>query len=316
MDSLLFILRRARRHWQILLTLTLGVILAIALLSSGPLLVDAVIEMGLHLALESAGVTDANLRLVPAAAVSQADAQLLDGEVRDLLQTALAAHLDRVIWSAQSDSVHPWIDGEPAADLRVYLRAYQGIQGTLEYVAGQWPESSNGETGAIRVVIPDAMARSLALRAGDRLPISLGRGGTGPDAWLEVTGIVHPKDPLDPYWFGEFSPLTSQSAPGSPLYYSAILPEDALFPVAASLFPTDTVEVSWHVLLRHDSLSAADLEPFQGRLEGLQAGLDALRPQVALWTGVPGILLRFQTQLESIRIPLYILIAEVMLLAL
>ena len=38
-----FILRRARRHWQTLVTLSLGVILATALLSSAPLLVDGVI---------------------------------------------------------------------------------------------------------------------------------------------------------------------------------------------------------------------------------------------------------------------------------
>jgi hypothetical protein len=97
MTSLPFILRRARRHWQILLTLSLGVILATALLASGPLLVDTVIEMGLHLTFQSSSVTETNLRLTTAARVDRAGLQALDGEIQALLQSVLGEHLDGVV---------------------------------------------------------------------------------------------------------------------------------------------------------------------------------------------------------------------------
>jgi hypothetical protein len=316
MTSLPFILRRARRHWQILLTLTLGVILATALLASGPLLVDTVIEMGLHLTFQSSSVTETNLRLTTAAQVDRVGLQALDDEIRALLQSALGEHLDGVGWSAQSPWLFPWLGDEPATDQRLNLRAYQGLQDHVEYVAGGWPAEASGEPGVIRAVVSDAMARSLVLRVGDRLPLSLDPGSVEPDAWIEVTGIVRPKDPLDPYWFGEFSPLTSQSSPDWSAQYGAMVPEEAFFPSLSSLFPGDEADLAWHALLRHSAFSTADIEPFQAQLAALSAELGALQPPVALDTGVPEILARFQTQLESIRVPLYILIAEVMLLAL
>jgi hypothetical protein len=308
MTSLPFILRRARRHWQILLTLSLGVILATALLASGPLLVDTVIEMGLHLTFQSSSVTETNLRLTTAARVDRAGLQALDGEIQALLQSVLGEHLDGVVRSAESAWMHPWLGGEPSTDQRVNLRAYQGLEDHVEYIAGGWPAEMGGEPGVIRAVISDAMARSLVLRVGDRLPLSLDPGSVEPDAWIEVAGIVRPKDPLDPYWFGEFSPLTSR--------HSVMMSEAAFLAAVSSLFPADEVDLAWHALLRHNALSTADIEPLQAQLAGLEAELGTFQPPVALHTGVPDILARFQTQLESIRVPLYILIAEVMLLAL
>jgi ABC-type lipoprotein release transport system permease subunit len=318
MDSLPFVLQRARRHWHILLTLTLGVVLATALLASGPLLATRVVEMGLYLTFQSSGVPDANLRLDTAARPGQVGIQELDSEVRGLLANALGDHLDRIIWLAQSAWAVPWVEGMPATDQRISLRTYQGIEDHLEYIAGEWPTEVGKDPRVIRVVVDDATARSLALRVGDRVPLSLEQTepSTEPAAWLEVAGIARPKDPLDAYWFGEYSPLSTQSSPQWSAQYSAIVPEDAFLPIVASLFPGDDVGLAWHTLLNHNTLSVAGIESFQAQLAGLKADLATLQPSVTLQTSVPDILARFQAQLEPIRIPLYILIAEVMLLAL
>ncbi|MDY6877049.1 MAG: ABC transporter permease [Chloroflexota bacterium] len=332
MTFLPFILRRARRHWQILLTLSLGVILTTALLASGPLLVNTVIEMGLYLTFQSSGVADGNLRLATSthsaisgqAQIDQAAFQTLDSEIQAPLRAALGEHLDRVTQTAESKWMFPWVGGQLATDQRVNLRFYQGIQNHVEYVAGEWPGGTSGEPigltqdrpNIIRAVISDGMARSFTLRVGDRLPLSLEHNSAEPDAWIEVTGIVSPKNPRDPYWFGEFGPLTSQSTQHWSAQYSAIVPVDAFFPAVASLFPGDEVDLAWHALLRHDAFSAADIEPLQAQLAGLNAQLGAFSPPVTLHTGIPDILASFEKQIESIRVPLYILIAEVMLLTL
>jgi len=328
MNFLPFILRRARHHWQILLTLSLGVILTLslgvilttALLSSGPLLVDAVVEMGLYLTLSSADVETANLRITTQAPVDQAGFQTLDDEIKAQLQAALGQHLDRVVRTAGSEWMFPWVDGQPATGQRVNLRFYEGIQDHVEYVAGGWPDEPSDSPDVIRAVISDGMARSFVLRVGDRLPLSLRQNSAEPDVWIEVAGIVRPQNPRDPYWFGEFSPLTSQSAGR----YSVILSEDAFFSAIGSLFPGDEsvpsaaeeVDLAWHALLRPDSLSVADIEPLQAQLTRLNAELDTFQPPLTLDTGMPEVLASFQKQLETIRAPLYILIAEVMLLAL
>ena len=108
MASLRFILKRARRHWQLLLTLNLGVVLATALLASGPLLVDTVIEMGLHLTFQSSSVPDGNLRLTTSLRADQVDFRVLDSEIQALLRAALGDHLDGVVRSAESRWMFPW----------------------------------------------------------------------------------------------------------------------------------------------------------------------------------------------------------------
>lgn len=316
MAFLPFVLRRARRHWQILLTLSLGGVMTTALLASGPLLVDTVTEMGLDLTFQSSSVSDGNLRLATSAHADQVDFQALDSEIQAMLRTALGGHLDRVARSIESKWMFPWVGGQLETDQPVSLRSYQGIQDRVEYVAGEWPGEASGEANVIRAVISDGMARLFTLRVGDRLPLSFEQNSAGPDAWIEVAGVVRPQNPRDPYWFGEYSPLASQSTQGSSAQYCAIVPVDALFPAVSSLFPRDKIELAWHALLRHDAFSASDIEPFQAQLAELNAKLDAFQPRVTLHTSVPDILASFQKQLESIRVPLYILVAEVMLLVL
>jgi hypothetical protein len=310
MDFLPFILQRARRHWQLLLTLSLGVVLTTALLASGPLLVDSVVEMGLYRTLESSGA-EGNLRLAATARVDQAGFQTLDREIQVLLRTALGKHLDRVAWSVESPWMFRWAGGRLYE--QVNLRYYDGIQDRVEYVAGGWPGKASVDPNVIRAVISDGMARSFALHVGDRLPLGLAQSSAVPTVWIEVAGIVRPQDPLDPYWFGEFSPLTTQGQSGQ---YSVIVPEGAFFPVAAALFPKDEIKLAWHVLLRHNTFSANDIEPFRAQLVALEAKLNTLQPHVTLHTGVPDTLASFQKQLESIRVPLYILITEIILLGL
>lgn len=316
MTFLPFILRRARRHWQILLTLSLGVILTTALLASGPLLVDTVVEIGLRRALQSADVADGNLRITTSAPINHTDLQTLDTELQALLQGSVGHHLDRVTRSISAKWMFPWVGGKLVAGQRVNLRFYEGIQDRVDYIAGEWPTEASDELNVFRAVISDGMARLFALRPGDRLPVSLRQQSSEPDAWIEVTGIIHPKDPRDPYWFGEYSPLASQATQRWSAQYSAIVPEDGLAQAIDTLYPGDKVDLVWHIQLRHRAFSINDIESFQLQIARLNAELGGFQSRITLRTGVPDILARFEQQLGSVRVPLYILIAEVMLLAL
>ncbi|MGD2148701.1 MAG: hypothetical protein PVH41_18560, partial [Anaerolineae bacterium] len=316
MAFLPFILRRTRRHWHILLTLIVGVVLGTALMAGGPLLIDAVVEMGLRLTLQGASVSEGNLRLTTSTPADPEGAEGVTGAVQGLLSEALEDHLDLVIQSGASRWMFPWVGGRLARDQRVKLGFYTGLQDRVEYVAGEWPAQPSSAPQVVRAVVSDGMARAFALRVGDRLPLSLDEDDADPFAWVEVAGVVRPRNPRDPYWFGEFGPLTPQATERWSGQYGAIVPVDSFFPTVSSLFPGGSLDLAWHVLLKHYAFSAADIEPIRARLRGLATDLDALDPPVALETAVPDILSRFQVQLESIRVPIYILLAEVMLLVL
>jgi ABC-type lipoprotein release transport system permease subunit len=316
MTFLPFILRRATRHWQILLTLSLGVILATALLVSGPLLVDEVIELGLQRTLQSAAPLDGHLRLTAQTTMDQAGYAALDAQINGVFQERLGAHLGQVVRATCSNWTFPWVAGQLVADQRVNLCAYQDIVNHAEVIAGAWPAAPATEPNVIPAVIGEEMAQLYTLRVGDRLPLSFQQQDDQPRAWIEVTGIVWPQNPRDPYWFGEFSPLATQSTQRWAALYSAIVPGESFFPTTTSLFPQKGIALAWQTLLSHNTIRTGDIAPLRAQILGLRADLRALQSRVVLETGVDDILSNFQTQSETIRAPLYILLAEVVLLTL
>ena len=63
MSLLRLVLRRAAHHWQMLLTLGLGVVIATALLAASPVLVNTVVEFGLRRSLLPGDSLAGNLEL-------------------------------------------------------------------------------------------------------------------------------------------------------------------------------------------------------------------------------------------------------------
>jgi len=311
-----FVVRRARQHWQLLLTLSLGVMTATALLASGPLLVDNLIKTGLQLTIQGSSVADGNLLFVTSILADRLAFQQFDERTRAVLDHSLGMHQQYVTASAKSPWLLPWVNGQVSTSQRVSLTFYEDIQEHIEVLAGGWPAEASNKPGVIRAVIPEGMARGLALGVGDSLSLRLEPSAGAPDLQLKVTGIVRPRNPRDLYWFGEFGPLASIQAADGTFQYQIIVPQDVFFTTVATLFPEDDLELSWHVLLDPQSFNAADIQPFQTQLAELETQLADSRPTVRMETGIIDILGKFQTQFETIRLPVYILVAEIMLLVL
>ncbi len=328
-----FIVRRARRHWQILLTLGLGVIIATALLASGPLLVDTVIELSLQRTLQSADVLDSHLRLSTRASVDVTGYDALNAQMGELIQRYFGESVNRTVRSTGSNWMLPWLGGQLVSNQRVNLRFQSDIEDHVEFLAGTWPDDTRttlqtvSDTGAaatphvdfpriIPAVVGDELAQAYALRVGDRLPLSFKQAAEAPDAWIEVTGVVRPRYPSDPYWFGDYSPLTVQSTSRWTAQYSAILPFESFFQTAVALFPRTGIDVVWQVLLSHDTITHDTIVPLRAGLADLTAELRRITPRTMLETGLDNILADFEIQSETVRAPLFVLIAEVVLLAL
>ncbi|MCP4419571.1 MAG: hypothetical protein GY805_23410, partial [Chloroflexi bacterium] len=95
MNFLPFIIKRALRHWQLLLTLIMGVALSTALLASSPLLVDTVIDLGLPRQLRAAGPLDANVRITTFANIAEVNFEDLNDELEAIVNGSFGAHIDR-----------------------------------------------------------------------------------------------------------------------------------------------------------------------------------------------------------------------------
>jgi hypothetical protein len=311
-----YLVRRAIRHWQLFLNLSMGIVLATALLASAPLLVDTVLEIGLRHRILAADAPDRNLSLQTYVLTEAPAIEKLDSQVRYWLRRWLGSYLERAILSVNSTWMIPWVDGEPLLSDRVNLSFHDGIADHVEFVAGAWPTNLGALTDTVPVVIGEPMAQAYRLSIGDRLPVSLKRDEAQPVRWLQVSGIIRPRNPSDAYWFVEAHPLHAQSDRQMSKRYSAILSAESFYRSVDTLLPNTKSQVAWNVQLAPGQLTVARIPGLRSRIATLKRDLYLGESDVRLTTGLDEILVDFGAQAGAVRGPLYLLMAEITFLVL
>ena len=122
MKASLYALRRALHHWQTLLTIILGVIVATGVLASGPLLVNTVMEFALPHKLRMVSPLDSNLRISTYDALNFESYQGLDDSVHDQVEHRMGSFTQQIISSVGSGWAYPW-QMEQMLSLRAALTA-------------------------------------------------------------------------------------------------------------------------------------------------------------------------------------------------
>ena len=172
MAFLPFIIRRAFRHWQVLVPLILGVMLATALLASGPLLVDTVMDFAIIYKLHAAEALNRNLRLTAYENLTTEEYQELDSQVRTRIANNLGRYTENVISTAGSHWAHPWVDDHLLNDHSINLRFYEDIENHVEMISGSFPSGSIYSDSIVKGVISESLAEDYNLETGDLLPMS------------------------------------------------------------------------------------------------------------------------------------------------
>ena len=204
MNIITYLFRRSRHHWLLLLTLIFGVLMATTFLASGPVLLDALMEYGLRRTLLNANLREDVFYLTVRESSNQGEYQAMDDQVQGYFRERLN-HLDiNLIPTGYTGLMYPWQNGEMSIDRRLTL----GFYGTdldelvqhVEFVAGSFPDGDRNGTVDIPVFIGTFLADDLAIQVGDRLPVSINARSEQSELYLRITGIIAPKDYLDPYW--------------------------------------------------------------------------------------------------------------------
>lgn len=316
MNLLGFILHRARRHWQVLLPLILGVIIATALLASGPMLVNTIMDFAMAYKLRNADPLDANIRLTTYTAPEVGDFQEVDAKIRNLVMGQLGPNLDQVISSAGSNWAFPWLNELLITNQRVNFCFYEGIKDQVEFIHGNWPSEESSEDDVVPAAISESMATAYTLQVGDRLPLSLKNSELNPSLWIQVEAIIRPKNPRLPYWFGEFSPLHPQSDQNWSAQYSVIVPAKYFFGISHRIFPASHIKLVWNVLISPESIHPQDISSIQSHIDAINSEINGFPEKIFLESNLSQVLAKFNQVSEAVRVPLYLLIVEVLFLAL
>jgi hypothetical protein len=320
MDNLLFLLRRTRQRWQILLLLLTSVTLSAALLASGPLLVDAVMRFALPFRLQTAEPSDSNLRLTAYDKPDTISYEVLNAHLRLLALQNLGEQQPQVIASAGSNWLFPWYLEQLLKDQRIQLRFMQDIQAHVRLSEGVWPDAAlqaaSVQEKVIYAAVPQLLAQAFDLQVGERLPLSLKESERAPSAWLEVSGILEALNAQETYWFGAYSPLRVRSETRFMAEYTAIVDQSSFFLLQAEMYPAARAEYNWNVLLEPQTVQVESVTRLRAGLSGLRAGLEDITPAVALQTHLDTLIGDFVSQARAVRITLYVVLLEVLFLAL
>ncbi len=316
MSLLAYFLRRLQHRWQMIILLFLSVGLATGLLASGPVLADTVIGFALPYRLRSSSPLKANLQLTCYDIIDAAAYQALDGQVKDLVQQRLGAYTAKVIGAGRTNWMYPWHLEQLVADQRINIRFYEDMDEHIEWVAGGWPDGEALRGQVIYAAVSELLAESYDLQVGNRLPLSKHDRESEPSLWLEVTGILRAAQPREPYWFGEFSPLAVRAEPQYSAEYSALLPVETLLAVQQELFRGARTELTWHVLIDPARVQVADIPALRAQVAALRTELGDQTPTIATQTRLEEVLTSFTNQVWVVRITLYVLILEILFLAL
>ena len=328
-NSLSFLARRASRYWPVLATLSLGVVLATALLASGPLLVNTVVEFGLRRKLLNAETLSANLRLILSEPPDVSRYRALDTQVEALVQTRIGQALAEIVPTGSSRWLSPWPAGKALGDQRVNLRfhdaaggsAESGRGGRVEFLGGDWPttEWTTNERAAppvVQALVGEPLAHAYELAIGDLLPLSLDAQAEQPDLLIQVSGIARPLDSKSPHWFGEYSPWRASSTATYSAQWGVLVSQETFFAVARSLFSPSKVDLTWNVLVDPGEITFDQMAQLQAALLSLSQDAETLRQGMRVETDLDSALDEFTAQAETIRAPLYFLTATIVLLAL
>lgn len=326
MNYFVFLWRRASRHWQILLTLAIGVFFATAMLATAPILVNTVVEFGLRRTLIASDPLEGHIRLRAFDLVDTERFSALNQTVQQTVNRRLGLYSSEIVPTIGTRWLHPWVEGSALETERVNLRFYgQGetdIRARSQLVAGDWPTEWVQEVGTedepfvLTAVIGQPLAQAYDLTVGDQLPASVQRSAETPDIIVQVAGIIQANDPRDPYWFAEWGPLDSLSDNRWTAQYGILVSPEAFFEIAQQLFPNTTYEIGWHVVIDPNTITTPRIAGVQGDSRALISELDSLSPSVDMMTELPDIVGAFEAQATAVRAPMYFLSAEVVLLTL
>ncbi len=312
--------KRLTANWQLELALLLGILLAVALLSSSVVFSDLLAEAALRRALQEATPEQANIWVRVFNDLDDPDVQgrasRYETSVR-FVDERVAPRLEGVTASSIRlfETSTFYFAGHPQLELDDLLRPRGKIQHTTalnaprrtELVEGVWPGESLSSGGRLKVVVDETGSDLLQLGVGDTLEVLPATGKKATESiGVEIVGIFRRIDPQGEFWVGLENDFSYRNERWTivPLFAD----ETALLKRVGRTFPGSHTNTTWIFHLDRTGVGA-------GQVDQIQRGLRIIRADVAanLRNGGVSIKLnrlldRYAEQLLLARIPLFLMV--------
>jgi len=335
--SLRMALIGVRGSWPLLIAVSLGMLVAVTLICAAPLYTALSSEVKLQHTLAAQAPADINTEaLISSFAVSKANADAIDQRMADLAETYYSGFAPTSTSYAQgsqpllipeingkipTDPAHPTLPPNSQAQILGYDLAQAGPH--MKLFAGRLPqEVAPGQP-------PEALITTKMpnMHVGDTIKLAM-FGGHDQTVVVKVVGVWYPKDEADPFWNGHsFDTVVSGQEPPPPSNYPLLF-RRATFASTLTFAPQAPAERPMGMTLHYvyftdpQRITAPTIGATIGQIKAFRSHINGDLPggggvfTVNLGTKLDAILGDLQRQFSILSLPLYVIVAQVVGLAL
>ena len=312
-------LRRAVTGWRLEAVLFGGILLAVALMSSGVLFSDLLANAALQEALARAEPEDANLRV---RTFSSSD-DPVDTEGRWQAFRSRSDFVDRNV----AEPFRPYLDeysrfletatfyfqGHPQLELdqdsrpRGAMVHLTGLDDRIRVVEGRWPEGSGTSGQPVDVAIDRQGSELLQLGVGQTMEVIPATSFDDPAPLpVRIVGVFEVLDRSDEFWYGIPTALSRADDRWTlvPLYTS----EESLVGRALDAYPALYTDTTWHFFTDRLSLRADDVEEIQSLLFRMETAVEAGLKNSSQSIRLDSLLAGFEEQLLLAGLPMLLML--------
>ena len=306
------------------MVLFVGIVLAVALMSSGVIFSDMLAEAALAHTLRRAEPEETNIRIrsfigreTPATASERAEAyrarsSFVDQRVESLLQPYLRerAHIfERSTFFFQG---HPQLELEDEVRPRGAIRYIQGLwPDRAELLRGRWPYSATGEgqtpaVSELEVAVDALGAELLQLSAGDQMEIFPATYIDDPSVMrAKIVGVFQKTDPNDGFWNGTSGDFSFHDYRWTmvPLFTTA----EALLNQVVVQYPSSLLDMTWILHVDRQRIRAGDVDTLQLLTQVVEQNVRTNLTNSTINTQLYWVLDDYEDRILPTRIPLFLI---------
>ena len=311
--------RRAVTGWRLEAVLFGGILLAVALMSSGVIFSDLLANAALRDALARAEPEDVNLRVRTFS--SGDDPADIDGRRqayqarRDFVERQVADPFRPYLkeYSRYLETATFYFQGHPQLELERDIRPrgamvnLTGLSGRIRVVEGRWPEGPGTRGQPVEVAIDGQGAELLQLGVGRTMEVI---PATPIDDFspltVRIAAVFEALDPAEEFWYGLPTALSRKDDRWTlvPLYAS----EEAIIDRVLGAYPLLYTDTTWHLLTDRRSVQADHVEEVQAILAQMEAAVESGLKNSSHSMRLDTLLRDFEEQLLLARLPMLLML--------
>jgi putative ABC transport system permease protein len=326
--------KRSITNWRLLSTILIGVIVAVALLSSTPLYANAINDLGLKNSLENRAIELLDLQVYAPNYFINNDEYIA---ATDFIKQQLSNNLRQIVHQEetwiQTQSFDTFYTDRPtpggAFQPTGYFHVFSNLDQHINIVDGNFAqpqppgltkEDIESPDFAIEGMIGSETAEIFNVKVGDRLIFRSGSGELAEEITIELSAIIDPIDPEDEFWFLNTQvftlPLVDEAGNPIPPRAPIFITEQTLFDIIPQFFTEARASYNWFFYVDINKVYSENAVNIKNDIRKMEREILVDLPRSGLLTTLDSIITEYQGRLMFTQIPLFLIVFQVALIIL